>query len=142
MSRHRTRLAACALLVGTALATAPVAMASKAPAPVTITMGKGSPFQTSVSPSSVAAGKVAFTLVNRASMTHEAVILKTNTRYDKLPVKNSKASEAGKVGAITKVAGGKSKKLTLTLAAGRYVIICNLPGHYQAGMRVAFTVKK
>jgi uncharacterized cupredoxin-like copper-binding protein len=26
------------------------------------------------------------------------------------------------------------------LAAGKYVIICNVAGHYQLGMRAAFTV--
>jgi uncharacterized cupredoxin-like copper-binding protein len=140
--RPRVRLALGALAIGAALVAAPSAMAEGA-TPVTITMGKGSPFQTSVSPSSAKAGKVAFTLVNKGTMVHEAVILKTNTRYDKLPVSKGKASEKGKVGAIKNVAGGKtSTPLTLTLAAGRYVIICNVPGHYQGGMRVALTVKK
>ena len=30
--------------------------------------------------------------------------------------------------------------LTLTLPAGHYVIICNLPGHYQQGMNVGLKV--
>lgn len=137
---RRVRRAIGALAAGAALAAAPAALA--APTPVTITMGKGSDFQTSVSPASAKAGAIRFTLVNRGSMTHEAVIIRTATRYDKLPVANSKASEKGRVGAIRKVAGGTRKALTLTLAAGRYVIICNVAGHYQAGMRTAFTVRR
>ncbi|MGD9697190.1 MAG: sulfocyanin-like copper-binding protein [Thermoleophilia bacterium] len=137
---RRIRICIGAIAVGTALAVAPTAFA--APAKVTITMGKGKPFQTSVSPASAKAGKVTFTLKNKGTMVHEAVIIKTNVKVDKLPVKNGKASEKGKVGAILNVAGGKtSKPLTLNLKKGKYLIICNVPGHYQAGMRVAFTVK-
>lgn len=137
----RLRLALGALAAGAALAAAPAGLGATA-TQVTITMGKGAMFQTSVSPASAKAGRIAFTLVNMGDMRHEAVIIKTATRYDRLPVKNSVASEKGRVGAITKVAGGTRKKLTLTLAAGRYVIICNLPGHYQAGMRAPFTVRR
>ena len=130
-----------AFAVAALLAPAPAALGAAA-TPVTITMGKGAMFQTSVSPASAPAGRIAFTLVNRGDMRHEAVIIRTTTRYDRLPVKNSVASEKGRVGAITKVAGGTRKRLTLTLPAGRYVIICNIPGHYQAGMRAPFTVRR
>ena len=105
-------------------------------------MGRGAVFQTSAAPASAPAGRIVFTLVNRGDMRHEAVIIRTATRFDRLPVKNSVASEKGRVGTITNVAGGTRKKLTLTLPAGRYVIICNLPGHYQAGMRAPFTVRR
>jgi uncharacterized cupredoxin-like copper-binding protein len=138
--RRRPRRVLGALAVAAALAAAPIALA--APAPVTITMGKGGDFQTSVSPASAKAGAIRFTLVNRGSMTHEAVIIRTATRFDRLPVKDSRASEKGRIGAIKRVAGGTRKALTLTLAAGKYVIICNVPGHYQAGMRAAFTVRR
>jgi uncharacterized cupredoxin-like copper-binding protein len=30
--------------------------------------------------------------------------------------------------------------LTVDLAAGSYVLLCNLPGHYESGMRTAFDV--
>ena len=31
--------------------------------------------------------------------------------------------------------------MTLTLAPGRYELICNLPGHYAAGMFTELTVR-
>jgi uncharacterized cupredoxin-like copper-binding protein len=31
--------------------------------------------------------------------------------------------------------------LAANLEAGHYVLVCNLPGHYQGGMRVDLTVK-
>ena len=37
-------------------------------------------------------------------------------------------------GEIPEVAAGKSGKATLKLPAGRYVMYCNIPGHYAAGM--------
>jgi uncharacterized cupredoxin-like copper-binding protein len=30
--------------------------------------------------------------------------------------------------------------LTLNLKKGRYVLICNIPGHYKSGMHADFTV--
>jgi len=36
---------------------------------------------------------------------------------------------------------GKTRRLALGLKPGKYVLICNVPGHYQAGMRVGFTVR-
>ena len=32
------------------------------------------------------------------------------------------------------------QSLDVSLKAGSYVIICNLPGHYASGMHTAFTV--
>jgi uncharacterized cupredoxin-like copper-binding protein len=36
---------------------------------------------------------------------------------------------------------GQTKKVTLTLKPGKYVLLCNLAGHYKAGQYAAFTVK-
>jgi hypothetical protein len=38
------------------------------------------------------------------------------------------------------IAVGTIKTFHIARAAGRYVMVCNLPGHYQAGMHAAFTV--
>jgi uncharacterized cupredoxin-like copper-binding protein len=35
---------------------------------------------------------------------------------------------------------GTTKTLTIDLAPGHYVFLCNLPGHYQSGMHVDVTV--
>ncbi len=42
---------------------------------------------------------------------------------------------------VDDIESGSSKSTTKDLAAGKYVLICNLPGHYQKGMRVGFTVQ-
>ena len=98
-------------------------------------------FTLKASPKAVTAGKVTFDVRNAGSDRHELVVLKTGTAASKLPVTGGRASEKGRVGDTGVFAGGKSKRLTLTLKKGRYVLICNLPGHYRGGMRADFTVR-
>ena len=92
---------------------------------------------------SVAPGHVVFGIRNHASMAHEFKVIKTDLAPDQLPVDaaSAKASEAGKVGELTNIAAGATRKLALDLAAGKYVLICNVAGHYQLGMRVGLEVK-
>ncbi|MFI5123278.1 MAG: plastocyanin/azurin family copper-binding protein [Vicinamibacteria bacterium] len=42
---------------------------------------------------------------------------------------------------MSEVAGGADGTVTLDLDAGKYVIFCNLPGHYSSGMYGSLTVK-
>lgn len=98
-------------------------------------------FSLRASPKSISAGKVTFSVKNNGSDRHELVVLRTSTAASKLPQSGGRASEKGRVGDTGVFAGGASKKLTLTLKKGHYVLICNLPGHYTGGMRSDFTVK-
>ena len=90
---------------------------------------------------SVKHGKVKFIVKNTGSEVHEFVILKTKTKFDELPVNDQdKVSEAKAVGEIEDIAEGKTKSKTIKLKAGDYVLVCNIAGHYGAGMRAPFTV--
>lgn len=91
----------------------------------------------------VRAGTVTFIARNAGSTAHDLVVLKTDLAPDKLPVdtQTQKAKEDGKLGAVDQVSPGKSANLRLELPAGAYVVICNVPTHYQLGMRSALTVK-
>jgi uncharacterized cupredoxin-like copper-binding protein len=91
---------------------------------------------------SVKAGTVKIGVRNLATMEHSFEVIKTDLAADKLPVDSatSKAKEDGKVGEIAKIPGGTSAAVTLDLAPGNYVFICNIAGHYQLGMHTAFTV--
>ena len=92
-------------------------------------------------PSSVKAGNVAFDITNDGAVVHEMVVVKTNKKAGDLPTDSAgKADETGAVGE-TEVEPGASDELDLKLAAGHYALICNLPGHYAAGMYSDFTVK-
>ena len=91
----------------------------------------------------IAAGHVVVGIRNHASMLHELVVIKTDLAPDQLPVDGAtaKAKEDGKVGELLNIAGGASRKLVLELIPGKYVLICNVAGHYQLGMRVGLEVQ-
>ena len=91
-------------------------------------------------PKQVSAGKVTFVVNNRGFKKHEFVVLRTDTAPGALPVKNDRASEAGHQGEI-ELAPGSTKKLTLTLAPGKYVLICNFLRHYKRGQYASFSVR-
>jgi uncharacterized cupredoxin-like copper-binding protein len=74
-------------------------------------------------------------------MQHEFVLIRTKKAPGALPTKGKEASEAGAVGEIREQKPGKSGARTFKLKPGRYVYICNAPGHYKAGMRGTLTVK-
>jgi uncharacterized cupredoxin-like copper-binding protein len=91
-------------------------------------------------PASAKPGKVTFVVRNAGKLAHEFVVLKTNIAPGKLPIKGSKAAEPGRLGKIAEFKPGATKRLTLTLKAGKYVLICNVPAHYKAGQFGAFRV--
>ena len=88
-------------------------------------------------------GKVTFTVANRGSIKHNFVFVRTNKPPGKLPLKKSglQAKEKVRVGKLKPFKAGKTRKLTVRLAKGNYVLLCNLPSHYEAGMFTAFKVK-
>jgi len=87
------------------------------------------------------AGTVKFGIKNEGGMEHSFELIKTDLPFDKLPTTaDAKAKEDGLVKQVKSLAVGKVEVVTADLAAGNYVIICNVAGHYQLGMRAAFTV--
>ena len=91
-------------------------------------------FKLTPKPVSVKAGKVTFTVKNVGKVEHEMVVLKTNVPPGKLPIgAGSRVSENTSVGEVGEVHPGQTKKVTLALKPGKYVLICNLAGHYKAG---------
>jgi uncharacterized cupredoxin-like copper-binding protein len=94
---------------------------------------------------SAAAGELTFDIQNDAEQTHEFVIFKTDLAPDELPTNaDGDVDEEGEgvehIDEIEDITAGSEQSLTVTLDAGNYVFICNLPGHYRQGMHVAFTV--
>lgn len=92
---------------------------------------------------SVKAGKTKIGVRNLATMEHSFEVLKTDLPHDKIPVDgaSAKAKEDGRVGNIPSISAGKSAAVTLDLTPGKYVLICNVAGHYQLGMHIGFTVE-
>ena len=93
----------------------------------------------------VAAGDVKITQKNAGGVKHEFVLLKTDAAADSFPVKGAEINEdtAGtNVGEIPDVPPGKTMtKVFKNLKPGKYVFVCNLPGHYAGGMYGSMTVQ-
>lgn len=102
-------------------------------------------FTVEASPASASAGSLTFNATNDGAMEHELVIIKTDTAPGDLPL-NDAGSEADEdaagevIGKIEGIPAGETMSDTFELEAGKYVLICNIPGHYPAGMHTAFEV--
>jgi uncharacterized cupredoxin-like copper-binding protein len=103
----------------------------------------------SLSTATAPAGKVTFAVTNEGPSVHEFVVLKSSTQAADFPIAsfegeanrfNEDAKGITNVGEAGEVQPGATKDLTLKLAAGHYAIVCNLPGHYGAGMHQDFQV--
>ena len=98
-------------------------------------------------PSSVKAGNITFHVSNiDSSANHEFIIIKTDLAPDKLPLDGNgnvdlTAQGVTVINQIKNLAPGASQDLTANLTPGKYVAICDLPGHYKAGMFIGFVVK-
>ncbi|MFN8161952.1 MAG: plastocyanin/azurin family copper-binding protein [Solirubrobacterales bacterium] len=94
------------------------------------------------------AGRVTIAAPNRGAVAHELVLARTDLPASKLPtlpngeVNEEKFEKSGHApGEIADVKPGESKTGTFDLPSGRYVMYCNLPGHYKAGMYGTIVVK-
>jgi uncharacterized cupredoxin-like copper-binding protein len=89
---------------------------------------------------SAPAGELTFNAKNVGKTLHELVVIKTDKAPGDLPVTNGEADETGDLGEAEDIDPGTTKSVTLVLQPGKYVLICNVPGHYQSGMHTGFTV--
>ena len=85
-------------------------------------------------------GKVRFVVTNIGKVKHEFVVLRTNKPAGNL-LKGKEADETGAAGEIGGIPPGQARTLNLTLKAGHYALICNLPGHYKTGQFADFYVR-
>jgi uncharacterized cupredoxin-like copper-binding protein len=97
-----------------------------------------------VAPASAPAGSITFDARNDGTATHELYVFRTDLAPDALPVEDGQVREDADgvefISEVEDIAPGTTKPLTVELDAGSYVLLCNLPGHYESGMRAAFDV--
>ena len=91
------------------------------------------------------AGKVTFVVTNTSKDTvHEVVILPYKDGQA-LPYsdKDMRIDEeaAGHLGEVSELDPGKAGTVTLDLKAGKYLLVCNIAGHYMNGMWEIVTLK-
>ncbi len=94
----------------------------------------------------VPAGKVTFNVTNISKGTiHEMLVSPIKDENAVLPFidnENRVDEEAsGDLGEVSELDPGKSGALTLDLKPGMYILYCNVPGHYTAGMWTTITVQ-
>lgn len=99
-----------------------------------------------VAPQSVSSGTVSLRLLNQGTRTHELVVLPlaANATAGSLAIgSGNRVDEGGSLGEASNDCGSGSGEgirpggagwITLTLQPGRYELLCNLRGHYAAGM--------
>ena len=121
---------------GTTTAAKPVAKTTVVP----VVLGSPNEFSLVPAKTSVPAGKVTFTVVNKGAMEHEMVVVPSPNGPASLKQADGTASEAGSLGEVADLAPGATGRLTVTMPAGQYTLLCNLPGHFAGGMYATFTV--
>jgi uncharacterized cupredoxin-like copper-binding protein len=95
----------------------------------------------------VPAGTVSFRLLNQGPTTHEFIVVRTDRAPDKLPLQRDGLTvneDAPGIDLLDEAEGldiDDRQTLVLDLAAGHYVMYCNLEGHYLGGMHAALTVR-
>ncbi|MFD0034380.1 sulfocyanin-like copper-binding protein [Streptomyces sp. NPDC055059] len=108
----------------------------------------------SAAPSKVPAGVVSLRVINVGALRHEVVVLSLpagQAAGERPTGSDGKVNEAGSLGEASRscgagtgsgIAPGAMAWTTLTLRPGRYELVCNLPGHYMAGMYTELDVTR
>jgi uncharacterized cupredoxin-like copper-binding protein len=94
----------------------------------------------------VPAGKVTFRVKNASKETvHEMLVAPVASATTPLPFIDNEnrvdEEKTGDLGEVSELDPGKSGALTLELKPGLYILYCNVPGHYTAGMWTMLKVK-
>lgn len=94
---------------------------------------------------SARAGTVTFNVTNWSrSVVHEMLVVAVDSPDAPLPYDFSKQiipeDQVKALGETNELQPNGSKTIELTLAPGNYLLVCNVPGHFAAGMVLAFTV--
>jgi uncharacterized cupredoxin-like copper-binding protein len=114
---------------------------------------QGGMMRVTIDTASVPHGTVSFIATNLGSINHELVILPLPAnqivgtralRADGTIDESTSLGEASNTcaaGTGEGIAPASSSWTTLTLPPGRYELVCNIPGHYAAGMYTQITVR-
>jgi uncharacterized cupredoxin-like copper-binding protein len=95
------------------------------------------------------AGNITFKAENHGTTTHELEVFTIGSDVDiaRLPAAGAKADPEGagaeEIGEIKEedLPGGAEAEATFDLEPGRYLMICNVPGHYEQGMYAELTAE-
>jgi uncharacterized cupredoxin-like copper-binding protein len=90
-------------------------------------------------------GTVTFNVLNLGTIPHDFLVIRSVLPPDRLPVDEEEFTvnedEVDVVDAARDTEPRGSTRVVVALTAGHYVLICNVPTHYESGMHAAFTVQ-
>lgn len=132
------------LIAGSLFAAAP-AFAASSTVMVMANGESGQLMTLTLDKANVPAGDVTFKVHNGAmAEEHEMVLVKLKSANDQIPVNVAKhrvdESKLKSLGEVSELKPGKDGQLKVKLAAGNYLLLCNIKGHFEAGMKANFTV--
>ena len=99
-----------------------------------------------INPKTVTHGYVKFDVTNLASnLVHEVLIARITDENQLLPFDQSRnkvdVESLQTLGSVSEIEPSKTASLTLDLKPGKYILYCNIAGHYMAGMWTVVEVK-
>jgi uncharacterized cupredoxin-like copper-binding protein len=100
----------------------------------------------SANPKQAKRGAVRFEVTNLASgIIHEVIVARITDENQILPYDESRnkvdAEQLLTMGSVNEINPNASAALTVNLTPGKYLLYCNIAGHYMAGMWTTITVQ-
>ena len=107
----------------------------------------GGPMTLTLDHSTIRAGETTFVVHNDAvTEEHEMVLVKLKSADQKIDVIASKhrvdEKQLKSLGEVSDLKPGADGQLKAKLAPGSYLLLCNIKGHYEAGIHAMLTVTK
>lgn len=105
----------------------------------------GSAMSLKLDQQTVSAGTVTFKVHNAAiGEEHEMLLVRLNSANEKINVVATKhrvdEEQINSLGEVADLAPGSDGQMTADLQPGTYLLLCNIKGHYEAGMQARLTV--
>ncbi len=101
-------------------------------------------FRISVSATHLTPGTVVFRVTNHGPDAHELIVIRDAARLalrsDGITV-NEEGLQKQTMGVLEPAGAGAVRELRVKLGPGRYVLLCNMYGHYMGGMHAVVTVR-